>query len=240
MKPCTARAFGTPEDLAIDFACSDRPALVTRVLSGCLPAGDDMDWWQRTVSERTAALLGVVAASEAQPALSLQARCRQPRCAELLSFDLPLQDLVSLAAPAGSIDLTLPGGEVRLRRPTGADLLQWRRLADTGRHGLMRAMLQTLLLAGELRDEDEPALRDALGKADPLVAFAVECQCPACGAAVEVDVDLESIALQRLRGRQEALLREIHLLASHYGWSEEAIAALPAARRARYVALIEH
>jgi hypothetical protein len=74
---------------------------------------------------------------------------------------------------------------------------------------------------------------------DPLVDFSVASTCPACGATAELPVDLEELALSRFAVRQRALLQEVHVLASRYGWSEDDILALPPARRARYVRMIE-
>jgi len=82
-------------------------------------------------------------------------------------------------------------------------------------------------------------LADALAAADPLVHFTVACRCPACGAPNEVDVDLETIALATLLARQRTLLHDVHMLASNYGWTEPEVLAVPPARRARYIALIE-
>ncbi|MNH45016.1 hypothetical protein D3C79_1073420 [compost metagenome] len=78
-----------------------------------------------------------------------------------------------------------------------------------------------------------------MAAADPLVALAVACECPACGAASEVPIDLDGTALARLAARQRGLLREVHCLASRYGWSEAQVMALPPTRRAQYLALIE-
>jgi hypothetical protein len=74
---------------------------------------------------------------------------------------------------------------------------------------------------------------------DPLVDFTVSCTCPACGDAQEVAVDLESFALASLARRQRALLQEVHRFASHYGWTESDVLAVPPARRAHYLLLIE-
>jgi hypothetical protein len=71
------------------------------------------------------------------------------------------------------------------------------------------------------------------------VAFSVSCTCPSCNAQYDAPIDLESVVLQRLAVRQQSLLREVHLLASCYGWTEHEVLAVPAQRRARYLALIE-
>jgi hypothetical protein len=84
-----------------------------------------------------------------------------------------------------------------------------------------------------------PRLSRTLAERDPLVALSLSCPCPACGAGNEISIDLEAVALARLERRRSCLLHEIHALASRYGWTEAEILALPPARRAHYLALIE-
>ncbi|MGH8666102.1 MAG: hypothetical protein ACREUX_17715 [Burkholderiales bacterium] len=103
----------------------------------------------------------------------------------------------------------------------------------------MQTMLDSLLLEGEARAEDAPLLARTLAERDPLVALSVLCPCPACGADNDIPIDLEAVALARLDHRRRSLLHEIHALASRYGWTEAEIVALPPARRAHYLALIE-
>ena len=125
-----------------------------------------------------------------------------------------------------------------LRLPTGADLRAWRRIALDDSIDAQRAMLSPLCMAGELRPQDCAQAAAALAQADPLVAFSVTSGCPACGAEAEVEIDLEALALQRLATQQRRLLRDVHVLASRYGWSEAEVMALTPTRRARYVELI--
>ena len=82
-------------------------------------------------------------------------------------------------------------------------------------------------------------MEGALDAADPLVRAAVEAACPDCGRTSEHEMDLAGFVLARLARAQDALLETVHLLASRYHWSEAEILALPAWRRARYVALLE-
>ncbi len=234
------RAFGSAADLELDFARTDRSALVTALLARCAVPCDADHWWTQTVGARTAALLRVLEASDGAPALALSSRCGA--CGAAFEFGLPLAALAAAEAAAPpSLCVTLPGRPpLSLRRPTGDDLRGWRAAGWTSRQDAVRAMLGALWIAGPLPGpEDEPALAAALGALDPLVAFAVDCQCPGCGAAQAVSIDLEGIALSRLAARQDALLLDVHRLASSYGWTEAEVLAVPAARRRRYLALIE-
>jgi hypothetical protein len=234
------RSFGVAEDLEVDFAATDRPRLVTALLSRCGPRSDAPYWWDQAVSDRTAALLRLLASTDGSAQLGLEACCGDPACGERFVFDLPLEAVLEQRPATGPIRATLPEARpVTLRRPTGRDLLAWNALRPQSRQQALGAMLRSLVIEGDVSVEDAPAIAGVLAEADPLVAFSVSCTCPACDAPAEVSIDLEEIALTRLRQRQGAMLREIHLLASRYGWSEEQILAIPAARRARYLSLIE-
>jgi hypothetical protein len=73
---------------------------------------------------------------------------------------------------------------------------------------------------------------------DPLVSFRVNTQCPHCGYAIDTPLDLEALALDQLHRTQRAFLRDVHQLATRYGWSEADTLAVPAWRRAHYLRLI--
>ncbi len=257
------RAFGhAAEDLEFDFDSTDRPGLVTALLAACSAPTSAEHWWLCTVGERTAALLAVLRESQGSEVIEHRLRCEQPGCGERFDIELPyaalgvgplealgVGPLATLgvgpsATPAWRPvpqHIVLPRDNappLPLRLPTGADLRAWRRMALDPRGDAQWAMLSQLCQAGELRPQDSAHAAAALAQADPLVAFSVTSGCPACGTEAEIEVDLEALALQRLAAQQRQLLRDVHVLASRYGWSEAEVMALSPARRARYVELI--
>jgi outer membrane murein-binding lipoprotein Lpp len=58
--------------------------------------------------------------------------------------------------------------------------------------------------------------------------------CPACGGTVEVWFDALAFALRELRAQASELFDDVDAIARSYHWTEEAILALPRARRAAY------
>ena len=238
--PPAQRPFGDAADLGLDLAHPDRPAVVTALLAQCGVHRDPAFWWAQPVGARTAALLRLVELTHSRPSLPLGARCAAPGCGAPFEFELPLQALSDAAAEAGPLRVRVDDGRtLAMRLPTGNDLRRWRDARPASRADAVRAMLDSLLLAGQAGPGDEAPLSAALAAADPLVAFAVACRCPACDAPAEVPVDLESLALGRLQAQQQSLLQDVHRLASRYGWTEAEVMAVPAPRRARYLALIE-
>ena len=234
------RPFGHAADLDLDLGQPDRPGLVTMLLAQCGESHDPNFWWSQPVGGRTAALLRLVALTEQRDSISMSARCTADACGESFEFELPLRALPGGVPDSGPLPVQLDDGRtLTMRRPTGHDLSHWRDAQPASRSEALRVMLGSLVLAGHAGPEDEAAVSKAIAAMDPLVGFTVSCSCPACGAPNEVEVDLEELALRRLAGRQRALLQEVHRFATCYGWTESEVLAVPPARRALYLALIE-
>jgi hypothetical protein len=233
-----ARPFGcTVEDLELDFASGDRPALITSLLAACTEPHDESRCWRLRVGERIAALLAVLRETEQSDALSLTLRCAH--CKELFEISLQHAALAGLRTHAPNVQLTREGSPpLVLRMPTGDDLRAWRTQLPAPCEVAADIMLATLRVAGEIRPGDAAHAADVLAEADPLVSFSIACSCPNCGAKFDSPVDLEAAALQRLAGQQRALLREVLALASRFGWSEQEIFAVAPARRKKYLQMI--
>ncbi|MGF6289674.1 hypothetical protein [Paraburkholderia youngii] len=82
------------------------------------------------------------------------------------------------------------------------------------------------------------AVAEAIAGLDPQAGIEFDMTCPACGRAFVAELDAASLLLEELDARARQSLREVHILASQYGWSECEILSMSAARRARYVELI--
>ena len=247
--PVALRAFGQQViDLEHDFEGGDRPALVTALLATCSvgdPAGSwHSHWWQVPVGTRIAALLDLMLmSSPGRPASSLTVslRCEQADCAARFEIELPAQAWAQANAANTAVSVARDGCEpLLLRRPIGSDLRDCLsfalQAADPAQ--IAQTLLQRLCLAGTPQPEDAEPAALALAESDPLVAFAVHCSCPVCGMAADRAIDLEEQALQGLAVRQRTLTREVHRLASRYGWTEREIFEVPAARRGRYLEAI--
>lgn len=240
--PDTLRPFGDAADLNLDFGQESRPELVTSLLAQCDSSHDAAFWWSQTVGSRTAALLRLVAGSEQRQVLTLNHRCRSAGCGVAFEFELPLLSLADLGVADSGAEQVRLGDEraVAVRRATGEDLRRWRAERPASTEEALRLMFDALVLEGDVVSADEPLLSAAIADADPLVDFSVACSCPACGVHETVEVDLESLALSRLMKRQSLLLREVHQFASRYGWTESQVLAVPPARRAQYLSLMEY
>jgi hypothetical protein len=245
------RSLGKPEDLDLDFGAARdarRSALVTRVLVTCGDGTvDDAAAWQLTLSGRVGGLAAVVALTREAHELPVALRCHS--CREQMVVGLPLDTVLDLARRAEdervvSIDRE-EIGTIAMRRPTGDDQRRWqeRQYASwtEAEHAVMQSLLQGS--APDALDVDQANvvshLAVAMQELDPLPSLTMASTCPACGADGEHVLDVEALLLTELAREQRSLLREVHEVATRYGWSEQEVLALPRWRRRAYLALID-
>ena len=153
----------------------------------------------------------------------LTAAC--PECGEVSAVWLS-PDAVPPAAPRCA--LAGPGGG--LREPTYADL--------AGLPADAAAAERELLARCTVGAPSRAPGRADLEAADDSLCGPLGLECVACGAAVEVHVDVQRIALGGLVRAAAARDVEVHLLGRGYGWPLETIEALPDARRRRLAGLV--
>jgi hypothetical protein len=168
--------------------------------------------------------------------------CPAPGCDERLELDLRLGDLIVGGDTGGPLHEVEAGGErVVFSLPTGADEERAARRALTDSAAAARELLAACLVRAP---EPWPAgLADTVGAAmaavDPQAELTLEFTCPACERRGAVTFDPAAYVWAELVARARRLEREVHVLASRYGWSEREIVALAPHRRARYLELVE-
>ena len=69
-------------------------------------------------------------------------------------------------------------------------------------------------------------------------AIELQLACPDCGHPWAVPFDTVSFLWDEVGAWAERTLREVHLLASAYGWGEDEILALSPERRRRYLGMV--
>lgn len=225
-----ARAFTSePADLAV---CIDpqRPVdSIDTLLSRCLHGdGDAQQVRSWPVARRLDGLISIrLAGGVAMETIAL--RC--PECKKDFEIKLDLAASRSIEAPE-RIAFEVDGKRFEARCPTGEDHARW--LAERPSPGVAAGSL----LRGEAEPNDAivAALDAALASQDPAREMPVSTQCPACEAAIETVIALETRLLQAFAAEQRSWLREIAAVARSYPWSEAEIAAMPAWRRHFYLA----
>jgi hypothetical protein len=125
----------------------------------------------------------------------------------------------------------------RLRLPTGADQagLDRGKSPDEQQRELLARLLQPAPDVSTLSRQDIEKLDLALEAMAPEVALQVLTACPHCQAENTIGLD----PYQNLDCSADALLSEVHRLASTYHWSQRDILELPRRRRHHYLQLID-
>jgi len=227
------RPFGTRwEDLDTDFS-APRPFVVTDVLNRCTTSDLDVeDLWNLTAGTRISALLALSSLGGKRE-FDTDFICRQ--CGLAVEVTLGIEELLRLSPSESCVVISSEGGTARYRLPTGQDQREWLQYAGENEEQMRSRILASLCVEGKAKPESVDAALDA---ADPLIRGGVTAVCPDCGCPHEMNVDLAGAALARLEGQQRSLLEGVHLLATHYHWSEAEIFALPAWRREHYLGLL--
>lgn len=83
------------------------------------------------------------------------------------------------------------------------------------------------------------AVEDRIARLDPQADVQLALSCPACGHQWQTAFDILSFLWTELGQWATRTLREIHILASAYGWSERDILALSPVRRRHYIAMLD-
>ena len=243
------RRFGVAyEDLMVDCGRPVGPHLITALLACCTerPAGQALEpqfFWDLGVGKRIECLL-ILASLEGTKELSIPLRCPQPSCGQPIEIDLTLEEILAVGQETGDDTLSVQFGEVCLvvRRPTGADQLAWLQHIVQDERAAVQTILRTLIVEGPEMEHTQTCIGQieaTLDRHDPLVQFSLSVVCPYCRELAPHEVDLAAFAVQKLRAAQGLLIEEVHRLAAHYHWTEAEILAIPAWRRAHYLALVE-
>ena len=93
--------------------------------------------------------------------------------------------------------------------------------------------------ARELPDEVATAAVERIAKADPHAEIALAVTCPRCGSGERAIFDIVSFFWRELEGFAIRILREVHVLATAYGWDEARILNMSATRRRCYLEMVE-
>lgn len=178
----------------------------------------------------------------------LEATAACPACGEPAEFSVDPAELRAEGEwAADPAPLEVEGFAVSWRPLDSGDLVE---AAEAGGvEAAERVLLTRCVLAAsgpdgevgatELPDAVREALERTLLDADPLGEVLVEVACPACKTAFVVDLDVAGFVWAEVRARAGSLLREVHMLARAYGWTEEEVLALGERRRAAYLELAE-
>ncbi len=178
-----------------------------------------------------------------------QADC--PECGSSLELNFTVSDIAGNSEPEETPGAEQPllvqagGYRVELRMPDSSDL-QAIAQPVVGRDG-RRLLLERCISSAKRRGKRIGAARlpdrilrlvvERMAEADPIADVQLELDCPGCRHAWRATFDIASFFWAELDAWARRVLREIHVLASAYGWSESEILGLSAWRRQAYLEL---
>lgn len=198
-----------------------------------------------TIGQRDARLLAL---REALFGRALVCRSHCPACKAVVETTV---DSSSLCVPAANENpaTVVRAGEwdVRFRVPTARDLDEAARAANPG--GMRTQLLERCILGAEqagvatdLRGLSAAALEQvvsAMSAADPQADVRLELSCPECRNGWSEAFDIVSFLWAEVDDWAQRLLRDIHVLATAYGWTEFEVLALSPQRRALYLEMCD-
>lgn len=167
-------------------------------------------------------------------------------CGERLEFELPLDASLGGGERASSAPIRVEQGAYAAlcRLPTSRDLASVRGAANDVEDAVQYLLARCVLEAecqgqactfAALPDEVVQAIVRHMREADPRAYVDVSLTCPACRRVWSEAVDIVACLWAELSAAALHILREVHVLADRYGWSEQSILELPASRRRLYL-----
>jgi hypothetical protein len=127
------------------------------------------------------------------------------------------------------------------RLPTSRDLAKAACESDVSR-AAMRLAESCRLEGGESStwsDEELAQIGQQLALADPLAETRLALRCPACEDEWEETLDMATFLWREIEARARRVLKEIHTLATAYGWAEADILSMSERRRALYLEMAQ-
>jgi len=128
------------------------------------------------------------------------------------------------------------GRRVRYRAPTSEDLMAIAGFDDV--NAARMRLLERCLGSAELSDELARRVIEHISRDQAQADVQVNFDCPSCGNEWETPFDIASFLWREVDDWARRMLREIHLIASTYGWSEVDILSMSARRRQAYLEML--
>jgi hypothetical protein len=217
------------------------------MLASACPAAAREALAELSIGQRDACLLEV---RERLFGTELSSLADCPGCAEQLELNFRTSDVrvsltpkeqpLSIERSAYELSFRLPNSLDLMALPAGASVAEMRgKLFDRCLLRIERsAKPLPLESSAEIPVEIVDAVIECMSEADRQADVRLDLTCPCCELRWKATFDIVSYLWSELQERAMHLMREIHLLASAYGWREGEILALSSSRRQRYLEMV--
>jgi hypothetical protein len=169
----------------------------------------------------------------------IEAHVTCAHCKAQSEFVLPVAAILCAPVPDTRVRVPLRVGRrtLRFRLPRMADIEAARGAATSS--DVAHTVLERCRIGkGSIPGDAAARLAPQFEALDPAANIIVNIACSGCARPIAASVDVASFVARDLDRLSDGLFRDVDVIASAYGWSEQAILALPPARRRRYVALV--
>ncbi len=196
-----------------------------------------------TIGERDRRLLDLREASLG-PMMEASTAC--PACASSLDFQLTVDQLRAAAQASIPYQAEHDGWHVAFRAPNTNDLLALtggRSVPDLRHQLLTRSLIDASHGSAAVPVDRVPTevldlVSSQLSECDPQGHVQLNLLCSECEHSWSAVFDIGSYFWTELGAVANRLLRDVHTLASAYGWREDEVLNLTAARRHAYLELV--
>lgn len=170
-----------------------------------------------------------------------------PQCGDPMEMQFSVDDVrLPARKEPETLSVESEGYAVRFRLPTSQDLLavEFAGNEQEDGHRLLQCCVSDASWQGQaiavndLPEAVQDAVAASMAASDPQAEIELSLQCPSCGRSWREIFDIEAFFWNELQAWAIRMLRDIHQLASGYGWSEREILALTPLRRSIYLNLI--
>jgi hypothetical protein len=162
-----------------------------------------------------------------------------PECGEKLEFQIDARSLIARSERQPAGDCIEVHGH-RFRLPTSRDLIHVADEADpaVGARRLLEVCHLDADEATNWSEEDIEEIGERMAAADPLAETRLVLRCQTCSHEWNENFDIAQFLWAEVDAAAKRLLREVHTLASAYGWTEAEILALSDTRRTSYLGMV--
>jgi hypothetical protein len=170
------------------------------------------------------------------------------QCMNMIEFEFTVSDLLKQIPENGQRTMNLVTGtyNIEARLPDTRDIISVLTIDNPAEAD--RALLNRCILSAardgnplEVRDIPPPVIVEiekAMEEADPLSNIAFSLTCDVCSNSWNAVFDIVCFIWEEISQMVKGLLKEVHILAEAYGWSEDQILRLSPFRRQFYIECI--
>ena len=204
------------------------------------------EWAQASIGERDRRLLRL---REICFGTRLDGLATCPRCQTDVEVTFDTRDVTCTAPdrqPPDTLHVRAAGYDIDLRLPTSADLLSLTPVvSDVDGRALLATCVQQVRRdqapcdVASLPGEVLAAIAEELSQSDPQSDVQIDLTCPGCHGVWAMPFDILAFVWSEVDEWAQRVLRQVHVLAREYGWSERDILAMSAGRRQLYLDTIE-